>query len=54
MPGAMFAANIAASMGKVPLPQKGSNRIRSFFQGVKRISAEDSVSVIGAGAVIWR
>ena len=54
LPGAILAAIMAASIGKVPLPQKGSTRIRSFFQGVKRISAEASVSVIGAGAVIWR
>ena len=44
----MFAAIMAASIGKVPLPQKGSTRILSFFQGVKRIRAAARVSVIGA------
>ena len=48
MPGAILAAIMAASIGKVPLPQKGSTRILSFFQGVKRIRAAARVSVIGA------
>ena len=52
MPGAIFAAIIAASIGKVPLPQNGSTRIRSTFHGVRRISAAASVSVIGALLVI--
>ena len=34
IPGAIFAAIIAASMGKVPLPQKGSSTILLPFQGV--------------------
>ena len=48
MPGAMLAAIMAASMGKVPLPQNGSTRMRSFLHGVRRISAAASVSVMGA------
>ena len=48
IPGAMFAAIMAASMGKVPLPQKGSTRIRSPFQGVSISSAAARVSVTGA------
>lgn len=48
MPGAIFAAIIAASIGKVPLPQNGSTRIRSLFHGVSMMSAAASVSVIGA------
>ena len=52
MPGAILAAIIAASIGKVPLPQNGSTRIRSTFHGVRRISAAASVSVIGALLVI--
>ena len=51
MPGAMFAAIMAASIGKVPLPQNGSTRIRSFLHGVSMISAAASVSEIGAFAV---
>ena len=39
---------IAASMGKVPLPQNGSTRIRSLFHGVSMMRAAASVSVIGA------
>ena len=35
-PGAIWAAIIAASIGKVPLPQKGSTKILSFCQGVIR------------------
>ena len=50
-PGAIFAAIMAASMGNVPPPQKGSTRIRSLRQGVSMISAAASVSVIGALAV---
>ena len=42
---------IAASIGKVPLPQKGSTKIRFLFHGVKRINAAASVSVIGAFTV---
>ena len=48
IPGAIFAAIIAASMGKVPLPQNGSTRIRSLFHGVSMMRAAASVSVIGA------
>ena len=48
IPGAMLAAIMAASMGKVPLPQNGSTRIRSRFQGVSIKRAAASVSVIGA------
>ena len=48
MPGAILAAIIAASIGNVPLPQKGSTKIRSFFQGVSRISAAAKVSLMGA------
>ena len=54
IPGAMSAAIIAASIGKVPLPQNGSTRILSLFHGVSMISAEASVSVIGAFTVILR
>ena len=60
IPGAMFAAIMAASMGNVPDPQKGSTRMRSFFQGVSMMSALASVSEIGAFAVsrryplLWR
>ena len=52
MPGAISAAIMAASIGKVPLPQKGSTRIRSLFHGVSIIRADASVSVIGAFTVI--
>ena len=48
IPGAIFAAIIAASIGKVPLPQNGSTRIRSLFHGVSMMRAAASVSVIGA------
>ena len=48
MPGAILAAIMAASMGKVPLPQKGSTRIRSGFHGVSMSRAAASVSVMGA------
>ena len=48
MPGAILAAIMAASMGNVPLPQKGSTRILSRFHGVRRIRAAARVSVIGA------
>ena len=48
IPGAMSAAIMAASITKVPLPQNGSTRIRSLFQGVSRINAAASVSEIGA------
>lgn len=48
IPGAIFAAIMAASMGNVPLPQKGSTRIRSPLHGVSMISAAASVSEIGA------
>ena len=54
MPGAISAAIIAASIGKVPLPQKGSTRILSLFHGVSMIRADASVSVIGAFTVILR
>ena len=50
MPGAILAAIMAASIGKVPLPQNGSTRIRSAFHGVSMISADASVSEIGAFA----
>ena len=52
MPGAIFAAIIAASIAKVPLPQNGSTRIRSFFHGVSIINALASVSLIGAFVVL--
>ena len=48
IPGAMLAAIIAASIGKVPLPQKGSTRILSRFHGVIMIRAAARVSVMGA------
>ena len=48
IPGAIFAAIIAASIGNVPLPQNGSTRILSLCHGVSMISAAASVSVIGA------
>jgi len=48
MPGAILAAIMAASIGNVPLPQKGSTRIRSRFHGVIMIRAAARVSVIGA------
>ena len=48
IPGAIFAASIAASIGNVPLPQNGSTRIRSFFHGESIIIAAARVSVIGA------
>ena len=48
IPGAIFAAIIAASIGNVPLPQNGSTSILSFLQGVSMISAAARVSVIGA------
>ena len=54
IPGAISAAIIAASIGNVPLPQKGSTRILSLFHGVSMISADASVSVIGAFTVILR
>ena len=47
-PGAIFAAIIAASIGNVPLPQKGSINILSLFQGVSLISAAARHSEIGA------
>ncbi len=53
-PGAMLAAIIADSMAKVPLPQKGSTRILSFFHGVSIMSAEANVSVMGAFTVCFR
>ena len=52
IPGATFAAIIAASIGKVPLPQNGSTRIRSFLQGVNIIKEAARVSVNGALLVI--
>ena len=48
MPGAIFAAIMAASIKKVPLPQKGSTRMRSARHGVSMIRAAASVSEIGA------
>ena len=45
---------VAASTGKVPLPQKGSTRIRSLFQGVSIKRALARVSVMGAFTVICR
>ena len=48
IPGAIWAAIIAASIGKVPQPQNGSTKIRSPFQGVSISSAAAKVSVIGA------
>ena len=48
IPGAILAAIIADSIGNVPLPQNGSTRIRSLFQGVSIISDAANVSVIGA------
>ena len=49
-PGAIFIAIMAASIANVPLPQKGSMSILSFFHGVSMISAAARVSVIGAFA----
>ena len=51
IPGAILLAIIAASMGKVPLPQNGSTKMRSFFQGVSNKSAAARFSAIGALAV---
>ena len=45
---------IAASIGNVPLPQKGSTKILSFFHGVSIIKAAAKVSVIGALLVCKR
>ena len=44
IPGAILAAIIAASIGKVPLPQNGSTRMRSLFHGVNMMSAAARVS----------
>ena len=51
---AITAVIIAASIGKVPLPQNGSASILPPFQGVSMIRAEASVSVIGALTVALR
>ena len=48
IPGAIFAAIIAASIGKVPHPQKGSTSILSLFHGVSIIKAAAKVSEMGA------
>ena len=45
---------IAASMGNVPLPQKGSTRILPAFQGVSRIRDAARFSAMGAFAVSFR
>ena len=49
MPGAISAAIIAASIGKVPLPQKGSTRILSLFHGVSMIRADARANAKMAG-----
>ena len=54
LPGAILAAIMAASIGKVPLPQKGSTRILPAFQGVSSISAAARFSAMGAFAVSLR
>ena len=54
MPGAIWAAIMAASMGMVPLPQKGSTNIRSPFQGVSMIMAAARFSAMGAWATSLR
>ena len=54
LPGAICAAIIAASIGIVPLPQKGSTRMRSPRQGVSMSSAAARFSAIGALAVSLR
>ena len=54
IPGAMFAAIMAASMGMVPLPQKGSTSTRSPFQGVSMIMAAARFSAMGAWATSLR
>ena len=51
---AIPAAIIAASMGMVPLPQKGSTNILLPFQGVSIISAAARFSAIGACATSFR
>ena len=51
IPGAIFAAIMAASMGIVPLPQNGSISIRSLFHGVSISSAAARFSAMGAFAV---
>ena len=48
IPGAILAPIIAASIGKVPLPQNGSTKILSLCHGVSRINAAARVSEIGA------
>ncbi len=53
-PGACPAAIMAASMGNVPPPQKGSTKIRSLFHGVSMSSAAASVSDMGALTVCFR
>ncbi len=53
IPGAMFAAIIAASMQNVPLPQNGSTSILSACHGVSFINAAARVSEIGASFEIF-
>ena len=50
-PGAILAAIIAASMGKVPDPQKGSARILPDFQKLSFTRAAASVSLMGASTL---
>ena len=54
LPGAILAAIMAASIGNVPLPQKGSTRILPPFQGVSMISDAARFSAMGAFAVSFR
>ena len=49
-PGAIFIPIIAASMGMVPEPQKGSMSNLSGCQTLKSTNAAANVSLIGASA----
>ena len=51
---AVSYTHLAASIGIVPLPQNGSTKIRSAFQGVSIIKAAARFSAIGAFAVSLR
>jgi len=54
MPGAMSSAYIAASIGIVPLPQKGSYSGKDRFQPDRNSAAAATVSLSGASVGRFR